>query len=61
MLAVGYARVRTEEQAQTGIALDVQEEKIGASCVARDLQLTGTIPDKGLAQKTSSARLSRRS
>ena len=39
MKAVGYCRVSTSEQAEEGISLDAQREKIRAYCVLKNLEL----------------------
>ena len=47
MRAVGYARVSTEDQAQAGVSLEAQEQKIRAYCVAKDWDLVRVIRDEG--------------
>jgi len=51
MKAVAYLRVSTEEQAQAGVSLDAQEEKIKAYCMAKDWQLIRIIRDEGCSAK----------
>ena len=51
MRAIGYARVSTEDQAQAGVSLDFQEEKIRAYCVAKDWDLVSLIRDEGQSAK----------
>lgn len=51
MRAVGYARVSTEDQAQAGVSLEAQEEKIRAYCVAKDWDLVRVIRDEGYSAK----------
>ena len=51
MRAIGYARVSTDDQAQAGVSLDFQEEKIRAYCVAKDWDLVSLIRDEGQSAK----------
>jgi site-specific DNA recombinase len=51
MRAIGYARVSTQDQAQGGVSLDFQEEKIRAYCVAKDWDLISLIRDEGQSAK----------
>ena len=51
MRAIGYARASTEDQAQAGVSLDLQEEKIRAYCVAKDWELISLIRDEGQSAK----------
>ena len=51
MRAIGYVRVSTEEQAQTGVSLDAQEEKIRAYCIAKEWDLLRVIRDEGFSAK----------
>ena len=51
MKAIGYVRVSTEEQAQTGVSMDAQEEKISAYCVAKGRELIRVIRDEGFSAK----------
>ena len=51
MRAVGYARVSTEEQVQTGVTLDAHEEKIPAYCKAKEWDLIRMIRDEGYSVK----------
>ena len=51
MRAIGYVRVSTEDQAQGGVSLDSQEEKIRAYCVAKDWDLVSLIRDEGCSAK----------
>jgi site-specific DNA recombinase len=51
MRVIGYIRVSTEEQASTGVSLDVQEEKIRAYCKAKDWELIDVISDPGISAK----------
>ena len=49
--AVGYVRVSTEQQAETGVSLDAQAEKIRAMAVVRDADLVDTVTDAGVSAK----------
>ena len=51
MRAIGYVRVSTEDQAQNGVSLDSQEEKVRAYCVAKDWILIGIERDEGQSAK----------
>lgn len=48
---VGYCRVSTEGQAEEGISLDAQQEKIVQYAETYDLQLVGVFVDAGLSAK----------
>jgi DNA invertase Pin-like site-specific DNA recombinase len=50
--AVGYVRVSTEQQAETGASLDAQKTKLQAYAVAMDLELVALCEDAGLSAKT---------
>jgi site-specific DNA recombinase len=39
MRAIGYTRVSTEDQAQTGVSLHAQADKIRAYCTAKGWEL----------------------
>ncbi len=54
--AVGYIRVSTQEQAQTGVSLEVQISKIKAYCQLNDLILVGIYGDPGISGKSIKAR-----
>ena len=45
--AVGYCRVSTEDQADQGVSLQVQEERIRGQCVARQWELIEVVKDEG--------------
>lgn len=47
MNAIGYIRVSTEEQTQSGLSLSHQKAKIEAYCLAMDISLVETIEDSG--------------
>lgn len=51
-IAIGYARVSTEEQASSGLSLDAQRERIRAYCVARGWELADVIVDAGASAKS---------
>ena len=48
---VGYIRVSTSEQAEKGISLANQKQKIKAYAEVKDLDLIGIISDKGISGK----------
>lgn len=50
--AVGYVRVSTNDQADSGLSLEHQEQKIRAMAEMRDVQLLEIIVDAGLSAKT---------
>lgn len=52
MRAIIYIRVSTQEQANGGISLDNQLEKIKAYCFARDWDVVEVIEDKGFSGKS---------
>ena len=47
MRAIGYVRVSTEKQADLGVSLAVQTEKIRAMAVVQDAALVGVLVDAG--------------
>jgi DNA invertase Pin-like site-specific DNA recombinase len=49
MKAIGYTRCSTNEQADSGLGLDVQAERIKAYCTMRNLELLDTITDAGVS------------
>ena len=49
--AIGYVRVSTAQQAETGVSLDAQAEKIRAMAVVRDADLVDTVTDAGVSAK----------
>ena len=49
--AVGYIRVSTQEQAQEGMSLEAQEERIRAYCTAKGWDLLRVYEDAGLSGK----------
>lgn len=49
---LGYIRVSTEEQAEGGLSLDAQREKIRAYCTINDLELVSIEADEGVSGKS---------
>lgn len=49
MKAIGYTRCSTNEQADSGLGLDVQAERIRAYCTMRNLELTELVTDAGVS------------
>lgn len=60
---VGYCRVSTSKQADEGVSLDGQQERIAGYCASRGLDLADTIVDPGvsaakrLAERTGGCRV----
>ena len=52
MVAIGYTRVSTDQQAEQGVSLDAQAEKIRAMAVAKDVELLDIIVDAGKSAGT---------
>lgn len=52
MRVIGYARVSTDKQADTGVSLDAQAEKIRAMAVVHGAELIDTIVDGGESAKS---------
>lgn len=50
--AVGYIRVSTEEQANSGVSLDAQKAKLEAYAALYDIDLVGIEIDAGVSAKT---------
>lgn len=48
-LAIGYLRVSSQEQADSGLSLAHQEERIRAYCISQNLSLTHVIRDEGVS------------
>ncbi len=49
MKAIGYTRCSTNEQADSGLGLDAQTERIKAYCVMRGIDLADIITDAGVS------------
>ena len=49
MKAIGYTRCSTNEQADSGLGLDAQSERIKAYCVMRGIDLADIITDAGVS------------
>jgi DNA invertase Pin-like site-specific DNA recombinase len=52
MQAIGYVRVSTDRQAETGVSLDAQKEKIRAMAVVHGAELLDVIVDGGESAKS---------
>ena len=50
--AIAYTRVSTREQAESGLSLDGQAERIAAYCTARGWTLVETVTDAGVSGGT---------
>jgi DNA invertase Pin-like site-specific DNA recombinase len=50
--ALSYLRVSTQEQAELGLSLDAQRDRITAYCEARGFELLDTIVDAGVSGKS---------
>ncbi len=50
--AIGYLRVSTTDQAENGVSLDLQREKLEAMATVQDLDLVDVIVDAGASAKT---------
>ena len=53
---VGYLRVSTTDQADDGVSLASQEERIRAYCLVNDLELEAVFVDRGISGKRSDNR-----
>ena len=51
--AIGYVRVSTQEQAQEGVSLEAQKEKIESYAKLNGLNLVDLIVDAGLSGEKS--------
>ena len=49
MKAIGYTRCSTNEQADSGLGLDAQSERIKAYCTMRGIDLADIITDAGVS------------
>lgn len=54
--AIGYIRVSTTGQAEEGVSLDDQRERIAAYCTAHGYQLAGIEADEGISGKRADNR-----
>ena len=52
MRAIGYVRVSTEDQAQEGLSLAAQGERLGAYCQAQEWELVAVYSDPGVSAKS---------
>ena len=50
--AIGYIRVSTHEQAQEGVSLDAQREKLRAYCKSNGIRLLDIVADEGWSAST---------
>src|SRR4051812_9422716 len=57
MIAVGYCRVSTEDQAVEGVSLEAQAARIRAWCAANGVELAGSYTDAGLSGKRADNRV----
>ena len=51
-VAVGYIRVSTQEQAQEGVSLGAQKDKLKAYCKAMGIKLVEVFADEGISGGT---------
>jgi len=54
--AIGYVRVSTAGQADDGVSLDVQRERIAAWCLANGYELGDVFVDAGISGKRADNR-----
>jgi len=47
--SIGYTRVSTNEQAEEGISLEAQQERLHAYCILRGLELVQIVSDPGVS------------
>ena len=52
MTAIGYVRVSTEQQADSGLSIEAQRRKVAAQAVVSDAELVGIVEDAGASAKT---------
>src|SRR5262245_7198856 len=52
MKAIGYVRVSTDQQADRGVSLEAQEQKVRAMAVVKDADLLDVIVDAGESAKS---------
>jgi DNA invertase Pin-like site-specific DNA recombinase len=51
MKAIGYARVSTDKQADKGVSLEAQTEKVRAMAIVKDVELVDVLVDAGESAK----------
>ena len=54
--AIGYIRVSTAGQADDGVSLEAQKARIGAYCLANDIELSNVFVDAGISGKRADNR-----
>jgi DNA invertase Pin-like site-specific DNA recombinase len=47
--AIGYIRVSSEEQAESGLGLEAQRQRIAAHCTMKGLHLAEVFEDPGIS------------
>jgi hypothetical protein len=47
--AIAYVRVSSEEQADSGLGLEAQRQRVAAYCEMKDLKLTEVFEDPGIS------------
>ena len=52
MTAIGYVRVSTEQQADSGLSIEAQRRKVEAQAVVSDAELVEVVIDSGASAKT---------
>jgi DNA invertase Pin-like site-specific DNA recombinase len=48
--AIGYVRVSSEEQADSGVGLEAQRQRIAAYCAMKGLRLAEVFADPGISR-----------
>jgi site-specific DNA recombinase len=56
MIATGYSRVSTPDQAEDGVSLGAQKARIAAWCIANDVELSEVHVDAGMSGKRADNR-----
>ena len=56
MKAIGYVRVSTEDQAENGVSIDAQRERIAAWCLLNECELADVHVDAGISGKRADNR-----
>jgi site-specific DNA recombinase len=54
--AIGYVRVSTQGQADEGISLEAQRQRIEAWCLVNEYSVTGVFVDAGVSGKGMTGR-----